>query len=81
MMVIRLLMAAIAALGGAPDTPIAQAKAGVNPVLTARIIVLAYRQPDVKEMLKRSWKVYADILFGKIRSQELSSEQFVRRFV
>ena len=77
-MVIRLLMAAIAALG---DAPIAQAKAGADPVLTARIIVLAYRQPDVKEMLKRSWKVYADILFGKIRSQELSSEQFVRRFV
>jgi len=78
MMVIRLLMAAIAALG---DAPIAQAKAGADPVLTARIIVLAYRQPDLKEMLKRSWKVYADILFGKIRSQELSSEQFVRRFV
>lgn len=77
-MVIRLLMAAIAALG---DAPIAQAKAGADPVLTARIIVLAYRQPDVQEMLKRSWKVYADILFGKIRSQELSSEQFVRRFV
>ncbi len=77
-MVIRLLMAAIAALG---DAPIAQAKAGADPVLTARIIVLAYRQPDLKEMLKRSWKVYADILFGKIRSQELSSEQFVRRFV
>lgn len=78
MMVIRLLMAAIAALG---DAPIAQAKAGADPVLTARIIVLAYRQPDLKEMLKRSWKVYADILFGKIRSQKLSSEQFVRRFV
>ena len=78
MMVIRLLMAAIAALG---DAPIAQAKAGADPVLTARIIVLAYRQPDLKEMLKRSWKVYADILFGKIRSQELSSKQFVRRFV
>lgn len=77
-MVIRLLMAAIAALG---DAPIAQAKAGADPVLTARIIVLAYRQPDLKEMLKRSWKVYADILFGKIRSQGLSSEQFVRRFV
>lgn len=77
-MVIRLLMAAIAALG---DAPIAQAKAGADPVLTARIIVLAYRQPDLKEMLKRSWKVYADILFGKIRSQKLSSEQFVRRFV
>ena len=77
-MVIRLLMAAIAALG---DAPIAQAKAGADPVLTARIIVLAYRQPDLKEMLKRSWKVYADILFGKIRSEELSSEQFVRRFV
>lgn len=77
-MVIRLLMAAIAALG---DAPIAQAKAGADPVLTARIIVLAYRQPDLKEMLKRSWKVYADILFGKIRSQELSSKQFVRRFV